>query len=393
MRRVPIMLTVIALFASCAPADASPPPTSSPARRPMGGVAADLPPLLLTDDDGHVLTLGDGSAVASVEGIVAVDGRTIVPAAGAPEGLVPIVATAGGRRVAYAAPVGAAEPGAIAASRSRSRIVVTGGEAQRWDVTLDGNVVPEAFSAETEAWEPPQLYVVEYLPARAPDRYRVRLLDMASGQLSWPVNLRNKRVVVDTEMAGISRDQVVATSRGLLFTLYRGRHPGDDHDYAFVHTLSWFGGVWCLGVPDALGLDRAAGAVAVTPDESTLYVASAGGGVAAYDIDAILDPGRDPVASTVARTGPRGDARPALAVGAEGPVVAQGNRVVWLDASDLEVTATTIAAFDVEALTVAPDGRVFVAGDGRLQLVAPESSSNPVQLPAKTGTVTKLLPG
>jgi len=66
---------------------------------------------------------------------------------------------------------------------------------------------------------------------------------------------------------------------------------------------------------------------------------------------------------------------------------------VWLDGADLAVTATATSAFAVEAVTVAFGGRVVGAGDGRLQVVAPGSSSSDVARLANIATVTKLLPG
>jgi len=384
MPRRCVLTATLVLIAGCAPVAAS---SVDDAAR-----LAALPRLVLRDEAGQVVTVGGGADVAVVEGIVAMDDRTIVPATAAPPGLAPVVASPRAGLVAHATAPTQLAPGTIAAGRTTSRVVVTATDGRRWDVTLDGNVVPEAFSSRPKPGEAPQLYAVEYLPADAPQRYRVRVLDLGTGELSWPRNLRFK-APVDTEMAGVSRDQVVASRRGLLFTLYRGRRPGDDHDYAFVHVLSASGGVWCLGVPNELRLDRSPGVVAVSPDESTLYVASAAGGLALYEIDVILDGARSPDASVVVTGLPSGERGPALGATAAGPILAQGNDVVWLEAEDLSVTQRATAEVPVEALTVASGGRVVVAGDGRLQVVAPGSTAAPVELPAGVTAVTKLLPG
>jgi len=260
-------------------------------------------------------------------------------------------------------------------------------------VSLEGNLVPEAFATGLRRWMAPQVYVIEYLPAIAPDRYRIRVLDMATGELSLPVNLRAKADPVDSEMAAVSRDQVMATGGDLLFTLYRGRHPGEARDYAFVHVLSTSTrGVWCQVLPHWLELDEHPGTVAVSADESTLYVASAVGAVAEFDIGAILDPDREPVAARVVRTLPTGEAEPALAVGPSGPVLAQGRAVVWLD-DQLVVTAEVGASSPVEALATTPDGDAIVVGDGRVEVLSVDGSVASMALPAGLTTATKLWPG
>ena len=108
--------------------------------------------------------------------------------------------------------------------------------------------------------------------------------------MSLPVNLRDKLGPrVDQEMAGVSRDQVLARDGGLLFTLYRGTDQmPDGHPYAFVHTLDLFDGVWCLDVPDEMELEHVPGALATYGD--LLYVASANGTVGAYSIADLLEP-------------------------------------------------------------------------------------------------------
>jgi hypothetical protein len=53
-------------------------------------------------------------------------------------------------------------------------------------------------------------------------------------------------------------------------------------------------------------------------------VASANGTLAEYDIDAVVDRDRDPLASRVAVGLPSGPGRPAVTVSDVGPIVAQG---------------------------------------------------------------------
>ena len=303
---------------------------------------------------------GVGGAVSSRVGLV--------------DDVVPLVTDLDGRYVALGPPPGEVAPGTIAPGRTETTIVVLAPSGEEHRVTLAGNVVPEAFSTELGTGRAPFVFLLEYLPAAAPTHYRVRVLDPVSGALSWPFNLRQKELAVDTEMAGISRDQVVAADRGLLFTLYRGHHAGEDASYAFVHVLGMGGGVWCLAVPAELDLAAVPGAVAVSPDESTLYVASANGSLATYEIDAVLDADRDPSASVVVDGLPAGDDRPALAVTDAGTVLAQGAGVVWLDDRLAPVAEVRLDA-TVSALGTTRDGDVVAAAGDRLVVLPGGGSS------------------
>ena len=143
---------------------------------------------------------GVGGAVASRVGLV--------------DDVVPLVTDLDGRYVALGPSPGEVAPGTIAPGRTETTIVVLAPSGEEHRVTLAGNVVPEAFSTELGTGRAPFVFLLEYLPAAAPTHYRVRVLDPVSGALSWPFNLRQKELSVDTEMAGISRDQVVAADRG-----------------------------------------------------------------------------------------------------------------------------------------------------------------------------------
>ena len=82
---------------------------------------------------------------------------------------------------------------------------------------LPGNLEPEAFSAAGE-----RLFVLDYLPPAAPDRYRVRMVNLATGKLE-PLLTPAKSVVppgAEEEMRGEGRQAVYDAGRQLLFTLY-----------------------------------------------------------------------------------------------------------------------------------------------------------------------------
>lgn len=201
----------------------------------------------------------------------------------------------------------AAEPidGAIAGARRTSLIqIVSRDDGVVLEQELEGNFMPEAFSGRLTAdGVPAMIFLLEYFPADVPRFYRVRVLSTETGDVSLPLNLRNKAEQVDERMAGFSRSQIVAEDHGLLFTLYRGTLDGtpDGEPYAFVHTLDFADGVWCLEVDRRLELDRVPGSLAVGGDR--LYVASANGMIGSYPIPSISDSNLSPSMDWVADTG------------------------------------------------------------------------------------------
>lgn len=221
-----------------------------------------------------------------------------------------------------------AAPGTIAGARSTSVIeIISRDDGAVFSQTLDGNFVPEAFSRTTNADGVPELvFLLEYFPADAPTFYRVRVLSTTTGDVSLPLNLRDKSQQIDERMAGFSRSQVVAEEHGLLFTLYRGTIDGtpDGEPYAFVHTLDFADGVWCLEVDPRLELDRLAGSLAVGGDR--LYVASANGLVGAYPIPSLGDPNLSPTMSWVVDAVAPSDQAPLIAADDEAVHVADPER-------------------------------------------------------------------
>ncbi|MDW3215058.1 MAG: hypothetical protein R8G01_13730 [Ilumatobacteraceae bacterium] len=217
---------------------------------------------------------------------------------------------------------------AIAGARRTSEIeIISRDDGTVFSQTLDGNFVPEAFSRTTNADGVPSLvFLLEYFPAEAPRFYRVRVLSTETGEVSLPLNLRDKSQQVDERMAGFSRSQVVAEEHGLLFTLYRGTIDGtpDGEPYAFVHTLDFADGVWCLEVDPELELDRLPGSLAAGGDR--LYVASANGKVGAYPIPSLSDPGLSPTMDWVVDAVAPGDDAPLITADDEAVHVADPER-------------------------------------------------------------------
>jgi hypothetical protein len=183
--------------------------------------------------------------------------------------------------------------------RARTRIVVAdlvGGAQRSFD--LEGNFEPEAFSTDGR-----RLFVLEYLPAMAPDRYRVRQLHLETARFVSMID-RWKKVPLpaEEEMRGTGRTQLLSPDRRTLYTLYvrqpehmhvrdivrvqNGGAPNDGHVHAFVHVLALDeGSAFCLDLPMPFGVDPdAAHALAISPDGRRLYVAEGGqGALAAVD--------------------------------------------------------------------------------------------------------------
>ncbi len=149
--------------------------------------------------------------------------------------------------------------------RTATTILIVGRDGIRHRLTLPGCVEPEAFGAQDTL-----LYVLDYLPPMNPDRYRVRVVDLATGALQ-PLYTRDKKVIppgAEEQMRGQGRQAVYAAGHRLLFTLYTHQpehehtrdllHGGarDDapHVHAFVHTLSLDGlFAYCIDLPAPFG--------------------------------------------------------------------------------------------------------------------------------------------
>ncbi|MGW0809918.1 hypothetical protein [Nonomuraea sp. NPDC002799] len=175
--------------------------------------------------------------------------------------------------------------------RARTRITVASGAGLR-AVDLDGNIEPEAFSTDGQV-----MYVLDRLPPRAPDRYRVRLYDLAAGEMG-ALQTRDKRQIPpgqEEEMHGLARMAVPDPAQNILYTLYthqdahlhtRDLAAGQDLSpgvHAFVHVLHldqrW---AYCLDLPAPFGLGPArAHTLAVGAGRLHVFDASTGHAVVA----------------------------------------------------------------------------------------------------------------
>lgn len=180
------------------------------------------------------------------------------------------VMSADGRLVALASPAGTPSATYRPGPRSRTTIVVADTSGERVRLDLSGNLEPEAFDSSGQF-----LFVLDYLPPTAPDRYRVRAIDLTSGT-PQPLVTRAKAVVppgAEEEMRGEGRQAVHDPVRRQLFTLYthqpdhlhtrelvNGARDAAPHVHAFVHTLHlterW---AYCIDLPAPFGERDAAG--------------------------------------------------------------------------------------------------------------------------------------
>lgn len=151
--------------------------------------------------------------------------------------------------------------------RARTKLVIAGPSfSQPRALTLEGNFEPEAFSTDGR-----NLFVLQYLPARAPTKYRVRRLDLAAGRVFGVYTVDAE---LQEAMRGTARVQAMSPDGKILYTLYTLRGPGGTQR-AFIHVLN-LEELWahCIDLPSGFG-DRteAAVALAVAPSGRRLYAA------------------------------------------------------------------------------------------------------------------------
>ena len=412
--RAPAVFTVAAvLLVSCGGADldeptvkAQPPPPAAaadPAASTPAPTPAPAPPP--ATPTGPSIRVTDGRAVAAIDpatggqrtvwddAAISLEGNWTVARDGngraswfdaygvldrtgdVPAGLHPTITSPDGRWAVFAEPAPPIRPGEIGPGRTTSRFVVTDGTGTAQELALEGNFAPEAFGWFDEQSRPLSLQLIEYLPPEHPTRYRVRTLDLATGALGLPVSLRDKATLVDESMAGVSRTQVYAATSSLLFTLYQPAAPDpasadpeyDVWEYGFVHTLATqFAGVWCIDLPEELGMTGNSGALALSPGETTLYVVTGAGRLGVIKT-------MDPASLRVSRTADLGvaiddDLQPVIAAASDHLWIGMDRQLLMVDPSTLEVEGRAELPAPVTALTLDPaTGELLAAGDGQLQ--------------------------
>lgn len=164
---------------------------------------------------------------------------------------------------------------AYLAGRTETTLVVTGRDVEPRTITLEGNYEPEAFSNDGGS-----LFVLEYLPPKAPDSYRVRRLDLATEKV---LGVYSVDAELQERMRGTARIQAMSPDGTYLYTLYTTGGPGVGPRRAFVHVLN-LDELWahCIDLPPEFGnLRETEIAITVTPDSKRLFVNDVGSGAMA----------------------------------------------------------------------------------------------------------------
>lgn len=374
---------------------------------------AAVPDMALVAADGRAMVVRDGVATEPVDGLIAPDRATLITdtfAAGATTVRWIDLAAAtetGSVDIAGDLTVVAADlhgeyvalTGTPLASPGGTDLVVVSPAGVAFRHVYDTELLPEGFAnAVTDAGLPFWVFVVEYLgpPSDAPEAprpYRVRVVDLTTAELGLPFNLRDKGQVVDQEMLGYGRSHALSRRDGLLFTLYRGIGSDDFHN-AFVHTLGFGNGVWCLDLPNELALDHLPGAITLTEDESQLLVASGNGLVTEFQIDDVLDPSREPLATRTVQGWTPVDDGSGTALASAGPtlIVGQGTSLRWLDTTSLTEQSFVETTFAIEAVAIDHDGTVTAVGNGVVAQIDRDGTSRAsAVLPADFGPVAAVV--
>jgi DNA-binding beta-propeller fold protein YncE len=228
------------------------------------------------------VTIPDGDANTVLETL---DTATMQTRArvGLPGRWQPRITSPDGTIVALTAPADARQAG-----REKTTILVADPSGARQRLNLAGNFQPDAFRTDGAG-----LFVLDWLPPKAPDRYRVRVVDLGTGA-PGPLYTRDKVPVpagAEEEMQGEGRQAVFAPGAQTLYTLYT-HQPDHQHTrdllaggrktpvHAFVHTLDLqVGWAYCIDLPDPFGHGPAEGhTIAISPEGRRLFIADRSSG-------------------------------------------------------------------------------------------------------------------
>jgi hypothetical protein len=292
------------------------------------------------------------------------------------------VSFSGGRVALADASYESSPSGQLATGRSKSHIVVMGeGDTPPIAQTLDGNLVPEAFTQG-----PDFVAMIEYLPADHPTKYRVRLLDLSAGALLPPFKWNTKEPLDET-MAGLRGSHVVTEGGQFLYTLYRA-----ENGTAFVHALGLdIGSQYCIDLPADVGLGKGTGSIAASVDGRQLYVLTSTGKLVTIDTNTQVDPPANPAVVKVTDLGHISTAsRPALALNARTLYAGLDDHLVTVDLTSGTMTQSSIGQA-ATAIVISPTANaVLAANDTRIWRL--NSSEAPIRLPGTLGSVEMVMP-
>ena len=286
------------------------------------------------------------------------------------------VASSDGRKVALATPRTEGSTPWLPDGRATTDVAVLDPESGETEAfKLEGNFEPEAFSTDGR-----ELFMIEYIPAMDPDRYRVRRLKLATGNV---VPIGRLKLAAPGQMRGTGRMQVMAPNASQLYTLYtrQGANyahgaPEEHHAgmvHAFVHLLDltdrW---AHCIDLPMPFGKGSAtASAIAMSPAGGPLYVTDWSNGAVAK-----VRPDKVSVGRVVRlELGAPDDATFAQAGFDNGRLYVAGNdEIVVLDGDSLAELGRWPLGGEVTGLFLTPDEeRLFVSLGDRIVHLDPMS--------------------
>ena len=362
---------------------------------PAGSVVFDGPGAVASLGGSWVLSASAGKDSTELETVDEATGE-VIAATSIPGVFDARILSESGLAVALMDPLPKGWEEGVPFPRARTTIVVADPTGNRATQTFDlrGNYEPEAFSTDNRS-----LFMIQHLPAEAPEVYRVTLLDLQRGKVR-PVFGPYKGP--PERMPGTRLEQLLAPDAQQLYTLYTSSRPGyaphgapvaDGAAVSFVHVLSLEEG-WahCVGLPKSMW-DRPAAeqAMATMPDGSYLYVIDAGRGfVAAMHTESLRVrtaplslPADDAITRTAAQISSDGST---LFVATAGD---HGSTVTAVDAGTFDVIETWRLDGNMTGLGLSDDGaRLYVAFDDRIAVVdattgtelaaVPVASSDPI---------------
>ena len=270
--------------------------------------------------------------------------------ANVPEGLSVAAISANGSLIAYSdAPEYG--HGGLPAPRASTRIAIVSSWSEGAKVLeLKGNMVPEAFSKDGR-----NVFVLDYVPAMAPDHYEVRMVDINTSAITDVGGRIKAPSPVDEQMQGNARTSVYSPDRTMLFTLYS---EYGEEGHAFIHALNldekWS---YCLDLPDSGRFGEGQATLAMASDNK-LYVIGDSGQIAQVDAQ--------PYGLTVERTVQLPAATPVknrttATVDGTQLIVGHDERVFFIDRSTLRLAKTMTMSSAVVGLTADGHGQVAIA--------------------------------
>jgi hypothetical protein len=242
---------------------------------------------------------------------------------------------------------------------STTLVIVDGAGSEPRTITLEGNYEPEAFSTDGKS-----LFVVKYMPARAPKSYQVRRLDLGTERVE---GVYTPDAHLQEAMGGTARIQAASPDGRRLYTLYT-LGGGEEGRYAFIHVLS-LDELWahCIDLPGEFASSaESATALTVSADGTRLYVANhAEAAVAEIDTSKL-----EVVRTRTINFGFGGGAAHAVNDSGSKLYLASGRRVAVVDATALTEVHSWLMKEKIKGIQVAGDGKkLYVALRDRVEIL------------------------